>query len=247
MLALSIVTVACGSKNENIQKEGTEEENELLPLNVEIETLPDTLKANEVVTINAYVTLGEEEVEDANEVQFQIWEKGKEEDDEFIDATHVGSGTYTIEKTFDHDGIFYVVAHVTARNMHNMPKKELIVGDGESEEHSHDSHGEEESEHHHHESQLFIELNPKEAKSNNETELSVEVKQNDELFSGAKVSYEIWKGEDHKHEYVDAVESNGSGTYVAQYTFTEAGVYDVRIHIESESLHDHVEKEITVE
>jgi hypothetical protein len=247
MLIFSLFLVGCGSDKENIQKNGSETGNELLPLNVEIEILPATLEPNEVVTINAYVTHGEEKVEDASEVQFQLWEKGKEDEDEFIDAEYLGSGIYSIEKTFDHDGVFYVVAHVTARDMHNMPKKELIVGDGESEsEHSHDAHEDEDSSHHHQESQLAVELNPEEAKSNNETELTAKVKKNDEGFSGATISYEIWKGEAHKHEYVKASESEEKGTYIATYIFPETGTYNVRIHVESDTLHDHVEETIEI-
>ncbi|MBD8068561.1 FixH family protein [Bacillus sp. PS06] len=143
---VSLLLMGCGNNEENSQT------NELVPLNVEIEIQPETIDVNEAVTFNAFVTYGDEVVEDANEVQFQIWEKGNEDEDEFIDGPHVGDGVYSIEKTFDHDGTYYVVAHVTARNMHNMPKKEFVVGEVSLNEHEHD-HDEEmkdEDEEHHH-------------------------------------------------------------------------------------------------
>ena len=32
------------------------------------------------------------------------------------------------EYTFDHDGVYYMYAHTTARGMHVMPKQQFIVG-----------------------------------------------------------------------------------------------------------------------
>lgn len=40
---------------------------------------------------------------------------------------HQGEGVFSITKTFQEVGDYTVIAHVTARDMHNMPKKEFIV------------------------------------------------------------------------------------------------------------------------
>ena len=36
-------------------------------------------------------------------------------------------GVYYIEKNFNELGSYYIIAHVTARGMHNMPKVEIEV------------------------------------------------------------------------------------------------------------------------
>ena len=35
---------------------------------------------------------------------------------------------YALEKSFSIEGTYYIYAHVTAENMHNMPKKEFVIG-----------------------------------------------------------------------------------------------------------------------
>ena len=56
-----------------------------------------------------------------------------------------------MERTFDEDGVYYVISHVTVEEMHNMPRKRIIVGEVapqelEEEEPHHDTM--EEHEHH---------------------------------------------------------------------------------------------------
>ncbi|WP_204524687.1 FixH family protein [Litchfieldia alkalitelluris] len=249
-ILLCLLLVGCNSNSDNIQNDVVE----LLPLNVVIEIVPEEILPNEPVTFNAYVTHGDEGVEDANEVKFQIWEKGKEDQDEYIDGIHKGEGLYSIEKTFDHDGIFYVVAHVTARDMHNMPKQEFVVGKGEVEAdtenetkteketgHSHDDH------HHgdHSDKQVTFNFSPHESTAGEETKLTVVIQEEEKQLSEATISFEVWKGEADKHEYIKAAEAV-PGTYVANYTFPEKGRYEIRIHLEKGELHDHEEYSVEV-
>src|SRR5690606_32173856 len=100
------------------------------------------VEVDEKTNLKAVVTQGDEEVADADEVQFEIWEEGKKEESRMIDAVNNQDGTYEAETIFDHDGNFTVQVHVTARGMHNMPKQTVTVGEGAAEE-SHD-HGEQE-------------------------------------------------------------------------------------------------------
>ena len=78
----------------------------------------------------AVVTQGDEKVEDADEVVFEVWEEGKKDDSVKIESTNEKDGLYTAETTFDHDGLFHVQVHVTARGLHTMPIKEVTVGNG---------------------------------------------------------------------------------------------------------------------
>ncbi|MDF0728383.1 FixH family protein [Cytobacillus sp. S13-E01] len=117
--SIFIVLIGCSGEVQNT--------GEVHFIEVEIQT-PEKIEPNEEIEISAFVTQGEEEVNDANEVKFEIWKNGQE-DHEMVEGNHKGEGIYSITKTFDKDGIYSVVAHVTARDMHSMPKKEFVVGD----------------------------------------------------------------------------------------------------------------------
>lgn len=106
-----------------------EEETSLEIVEVEI-TLPEKVKEEEKVAVKTLVTQGEEKVEDAKEVQIEIWnvEKGKE-NSELLNAEHVGDGVYEVKHSFGEKGVYRVQSHVTARDMHVMPTKQLVVGD----------------------------------------------------------------------------------------------------------------------
>ncbi len=96
-------------------------------IDVNIETSPDQLLPNQPVTISAIISQGGDAVNDANKVEFEVWKRG-EKNHEKRKGKHQGEGKYSIERTFPSDGIYYVIAHVSARDMHNMPRRQLIVG-----------------------------------------------------------------------------------------------------------------------
>lgn len=91
--------------------------------------VPEQVDVGELVTIEATVTLESEPVENADEVIYEIWEQGKRTEAERIEGMHRGNGVYAIDYTFDQNGVYYVVSHVTLREMHNMPRKRIIVGE----------------------------------------------------------------------------------------------------------------------
>lgn len=81
-------------------------------------------------------------VDDADDVEFEVWEDGEKEDtlsmdddstDKF-DADNDGDGVYSGEISFDKDGVFVVQVHVTAEGLHTMPLQKVTVGEGASEE-----------------------------------------------------------------------------------------------------------------
>lgn len=107
-----------------------EEENsafEPLYLDVELGISPENGEVNEKVVFEALVSYGEERVEDAYEVSFEIW-RANDQEHENIVVEHAENGIYRLEKEFDQQGTYYVIAHVTAKDMHYMPKKEFIIG-----------------------------------------------------------------------------------------------------------------------
>lgn len=96
-------------------------------LNVDLTVDPIQGKMNEPVKFQAKVTYGDEVVTDADDVSFEIWLANSDDHDK-IAVKHKGNGIYELEKAFDEEGTYYVYAHVTARDMHNMPKKEFVIG-----------------------------------------------------------------------------------------------------------------------
>ena len=96
-------------------------------VDVQIQTA-EQLQAGEAVQLAARVTQEEEAVNDAKEVKFEVWESGFRDDGEMLDGQLTEDGLYVADYTFDHDGVYYMFAHTTARGMHVMPKQKLIVG-----------------------------------------------------------------------------------------------------------------------
>ncbi len=95
-------------------------------INVQVETTPETIYINDEVTLKVIVTQGNEKVDDASEVMFEIWKQGEEEH-EMMEAVHEDGGVYTIETSFAEDGTYSVIAHTSARDLHVMPEVELTV------------------------------------------------------------------------------------------------------------------------
>lgn len=124
-----IISVACSQQDE-------EEEPQFL--DVQLTATPEKAEVNEEITFEAKVTYGSEEVKDADEVKFEIW-RSHDENHEKIMAVHNENGIYRLKKSFTEEGTYYIISHVTARSMHNMPKKEFIVGHPSEPEDDHNS------------------------------------------------------------------------------------------------------------
>ncbi|WP_066047908.1 FixH family protein [Robertmurraya korlensis] len=122
-LLVTVFTVLIMSLTACVQ----EEEEAPQFLDVKLSITPEHAEKGETVLFESKVTYGEENVTDADEVAFEIW-RSNDENHEKIEVEHKENGVYSLEKTFDVDGTYYVYAHVTARSMHNMPKKEFVVG-----------------------------------------------------------------------------------------------------------------------
>ncbi|MBO0993779.1 FixH family protein [Bacillus sp. SD088] len=238
LLGIALLTlVACG----NDAKSQDDEVPAILEVQLEV---AEHVEVDEKVDLKAVVTQGDEDVADADEVQFEIWEEGGKEESTMIDAVNNQDGTYEAETTFDHDGAFTVQVHVTARGMHNMPKQTVTVGEGAAEEEDHE-HGD-----HNHEahaegfSMHFME--PEDVKKDNEVDFIVHLQLENEPLKDARVRYEVWKDDAEEHDWLDAEEGT-PGEYSSSFTFEETGVYHIRIHVQDdEDLHEHEEHQIEI-
>lgn len=96
---------------------------------VEIEFLtPQQLDVNVPVKLEVKLTQGDEIINDADDVQFEVWQSGLREEGELIEGKFIGDGVFSAETTFKEDGVYYMYAHTNARGMHVMPKLEMTVG-----------------------------------------------------------------------------------------------------------------------
>lgn len=107
--------------------EDSHDEDSMKWVDVKVTIEPEQPQANEPVMFQAAVTYGDEVVTDAREVTFEIWRANDEKHEEF-EVEKATDGVYQLEKAFEREGTYYVIAHVTAESMHNMPKKEFVVG-----------------------------------------------------------------------------------------------------------------------
>lgn len=259
---LMILLAACGTNQSEGADNSTGEE-DLKPIKVSISTNPaaEEVTPGEAFTIQSKVTHDGENVNDADEVRFEFWKEGQsEEDHQMTEGEFTENGVYTMETTVDEAGTYYVISHVTARGMHNMPQQELTIGDSSSSSQGHhNSHEEEEATHDHgdhssnthegeghHDQDVMAHLMLEDQQSvGEEVSIVSHLKQQEAALEGADVQFEIWKEGAEKHQYVDAKEGN-KGEYTAPFTFEEKGNYTVKLHFRKGEMHDHKEKSITV-
>lgn len=122
LVALLGLLVACNAEQGVTKDPG-------VPLMVDVEFLtPAKLAVGEEVELAVHVSQGGENVDDAESVQFEVWESGLRDKGVLLDGELDKDGVYKVKHTFDHDGVYYMFAHTTARGLHVMPKFELTVG-----------------------------------------------------------------------------------------------------------------------
>ena len=156
LVAVPFLLVGCGDDPE-VETLDTAEVPAIVDVHIQT---AEQLNAGETIQLAARVTQDEEAVNDAKEVKFEVWESGLRDKGEMLDGELTEDGIYVADYTFDHDGVYYMFAHTTARGMHVMPKQELIVGNpdmskvledtsSDSMEHDEENKEEKEEDHNH--------------------------------------------------------------------------------------------------
>ena len=238
---LALFIAACGNSNED---NGAKDEEELEPIQAKLD-VPDKGEKGQTISLSTKVTQGDENVEDAGEVKYEIWKNDHKEESEMIEAKHEKGGVYKAEKTFEEDGMYTVQVHVTARDMHTMPKTEIAIGEVEAGEHE-----EAGDDHHHgdHESKVSIHLmKPDSITAGEEAKMMVHVENEEAPLEDAKVRFEIYQEGQEKHEWVDLTPGE-AGKYSGSYTFPEKGSYNVQVHVtKGEEIHEHTMETVEVQ
>ncbi|MEW9670283.1 FixH family protein [Ammoniphilus sp. 3BR4] len=217
-----------------------------VPITVEFKVEPELIKAGEIASLQVLVKQGEELVEDAQEVEFEIWKEGQEQHD-IVEAENQGKGIYSFMERFHEAGTYHVMYHVTARDMHDMKPMEVVVA-GEEQSLEHPAHEDSSAQHaqDHHHADVDIHYVPdKEAKVNQSQVFLAQILKDGKPLEGAVVRFEYWREDDSKHIFTDAYEGK-SGEYAAEVALAEAGNYRVVTHVEKGDIHEHAENRLTV-
>ncbi|CAM3848988.1 FixH family protein [Mesobacillus zeae] len=262
LLVLVFLLALAGGCSNNKGQAAKKDDKEKIPEAIEVKILlPDHAIPQKEVVLGTRVTQSGENVEDADSVKFEIKEEGSKES-EMLPAKHTKKGIYEVRNTFMADGVYSITAHVTARDMHNMPTEKLAVGNAEEphdsnkEDSHHDSEDgskghdhKSESEHGeagHHDSSLDIHLmTPQKINTNEEAALTVILKDGGHPLTEAKVRLEIWKKGAEKHEFLDTAEAE-DGTYKLNRKFSDPGNYEINVHVNKGKLHEHKQQAIAV-
>ncbi|WP_156291894.1 FixH family protein [Oceanobacillus salinisoli] len=250
MLVVIVITIVVYSMSGNETEDTVTEDLEELPtLEVDFK-VPETVDVNETVELNATVSYSDEMVTDADEVLFEIWQQGHEDESIEVETTNNGDGTYTAETSFESNGIYEIYAHTTARDLHTMPKKTIVVGTGAVDDKAVGNQNHESGENAYGkrvEGFVLQFMEPEHVNAESETELMVDLQMDGNPLKEADVRYEIWNDEmPDERAWVDAEEME-PGQYIAAHSFTKAGTYHIIIHVENEDgLHKHEEYELLV-
>lgn len=185
-----------------------------------------TLAPGKEVILETTVKEGSHLVNEAGEVLFEVRKSGQDKR-EMLAAKNTGSGTYQVMHTFEKEGKYHVIAHVTAKGQHVMPEKEVVITDNESEGTAV-----------HPRSDVLIEFHSNPVKAGYSSTFEANVHMDGKPLTEADVHFEVWKeGSDESH-FTNAKEEE-KGIYLNNVSFDEAGTYKVQVHVEKEEVHKH--------
>ncbi|WP_394189465.1 FixH family protein [Paenisporosarcina quisquiliarum] len=126
-VVLAVLTLSGCGTNEDKNSTTANEISGIVEVDLSV---PKTAKVGEEVFFIAAVTQDKEVVDDADEVKFEV-KNLSSGDKEMIDASLNQDKHYEGRFTFQKKGTYDVTSHVTARDMHTMPKKQITIPGGE--------------------------------------------------------------------------------------------------------------------
>ncbi|MGP4105551.1 FixH family protein [Virgibacillus sp. L01] len=233
LLFIIIVLAACG-QSEDTDTGASGDVVKAIDAKLDV---PEKADKDQDITFSVTVTQDNKPVEDASEVEFEIWKDGLKDKSEMIAAEHTGDGEYTVQKSFDEAGVYHVQSHVSARTMHTMPKAEISIGDVKTTTKEDKNKQEADKSHSH----LSINLQqPEKITAGKEATFEVEVLQEEEVLKNASITLENWQKNKENHEWIDMSETS-PGTYETTTTFKNSGTHIVNVHVKKEEIHGHKE------
>lgn len=185
------------------------------------------------VELQATVIDGNQPVTDAR-VELEVWKKGNKKHD-MLPAKHSEKGIYKATATYQEEGEYLVIVHVTTPMVHQMIDSKFQVGQAqETSQETPDSGG----------LQMSLML-PNEASKGQNTKITAHVKNDGNPLSQAEVQIEYWKEGTQTKASSDTAEVS-SGDYSTSIRFPEAGTYHLVLHVNKGSLKGTEEKTLIV-
>lgn len=246
---IALLATGCAQNDEDTNAT-TDEEVPLVPISVEL-TVPEKGEAGETIQLSAAVTQGDEKVTDANDVEYEIWEEGKKEESWMVKSEQKTDGVYEAEAKFDHNGLYHVQVHVTARDMHTMPMKEIAIGGGTAKAEAAtvtEGHHEGSNDGPHATEGFSMHfMDPENVKVNEPAMMMVHLQQKENPLEKARVRLEIVVNDKRDEaQWIDLAEDK-AGQYTGEVTFETAGTANITVHVEGdEGLHEHETHEIKI-
>lgn len=113
---------ACSASPEAVNRYEKE-----IPLIAEI-NIPETLSVHQPETIEIILTQDGQRVPGADFVHYELWSHDGSLRDPMTDAVEVGDGVYTVTKTFDKEGLYFIKLHSGNNGSIIIPQKPFAVG-----------------------------------------------------------------------------------------------------------------------
>lgn len=98
-----------------------------IPLIAEV-NIPDTLSVHQPETIEIILTQDGKRVPGADFVHYELWSHDGSLRDPMTDAVEVRDGVYTLTKTFDKEGLYFIKLHSGNNGSIIIPQKPFAVG-----------------------------------------------------------------------------------------------------------------------
>lgn len=98
-----------------------------IPLIAEV-NIPDALSVRQPETIEIILTQDGKRVPGADFVHYELWSHDGSLRDPMTDAVEVGDGVYTVTKTFDKEGLYFIKLHSGNNGSIIIPQKPFAVG-----------------------------------------------------------------------------------------------------------------------
>ncbi|TCS94243.1 FixH family protein [Hazenella coriacea] len=166
-------------------------------------------------------------------VELEVWKKGNKKHD-MLPAKHSEQGIYKATTTYQEEGEYLVIVHVTTPMVHQMIDSKFQVGQGQASQATPDTGG----------LQMNLML-PNETTKGQTTKITAHVKNDGNPLSQAEVQIEYWKEGSQTKEASDTAEIS-SGDYSTSIRFPEAGTYHLVLHVEKGILKGKEEKTLLV-
>ncbi|PLS18211.1 hypothetical protein CVD28_07940 [Bacillus sp. M6-12] len=97
------------------------------PLQIEIIT-PENFSSDHIGTVKAILTQDGKPIENPDFVHFEIWKQDGSVNYGMEEANEEGKGTYSMNKSFKSEGLYFIKVHASSNGSIIMPQKQFIVG-----------------------------------------------------------------------------------------------------------------------